>query len=118
MLSVWSRRLVPLVLALGLTHCGGTEPDSQPPAPETASSEAEMRSSCPRARLVEDINEGLEPSSIANLTDEDRRRIEAMTESLVNRLLHDPMARLREDGNERHVEALRELFGLDEAPDP
>ncbi|WP_052519513.1 ELWxxDGT repeat protein [Archangium violaceum] len=28
-----------------------------------------MRSSCPRARLVEDINEGLEPSSIANLKD-------------------------------------------------
>jgi glutamyl-tRNA reductase len=51
---------------------------------------------------------------IPNLTAEDRRRIEAMTESLVNRLLHDPMARLREEGNERHVEALRELFGLDE----
>jgi len=56
-------------------------------------------------------------SRIPNLTGEDRRRIEAMTESLVNRLLHDPMARLREDGNERHVEALRELFGLDE-PSP
>ncbi|QRO00792.1 hypothetical protein JRI60_18025 [Archangium violaceum] len=28
-----------------------------------------MRSSCPRARLVEDINEGPEPSSIANVTD-------------------------------------------------
>jgi len=53
-------------------------------------------------------------SRIPNLTDDDRRRIEAMTESLVNRLLHDPMTRLREDGNERHVEALRELFGLDE----
>jgi glutamyl-tRNA reductase len=53
-------------------------------------------------------------SRIPNLTDEDRRRIEAMTESLVNRLLHDPMARLREQGNERHVEALRELFRLDE----
>jgi len=42
---------------------------------------------------------------------------EAATRLLVNRLLHDPMARLREDGNERHVEALRELFGLDE-PSP
>jgi hypothetical protein len=33
----------------------------------------------------------------------------------VNRLLHEPVARLREQGNERHVEALRELFGLDDA---
>ena len=52
---------------------------------------------------------------LPNLSDADRTRIEAMTEALVNRLLHEPVARLREQGNERHVEALRELFGLDQA---
>jgi glutamyl-tRNA reductase len=52
---------------------------------------------------------------LPNLSDADRKRIEAMSEALVNRLLHAPVARLREQGNERHVEALRELFGLDDA---
>jgi glutamyl-tRNA reductase len=54
---------------------------------------------------------------LGNLSDEDRKRIEAMSESLVKRLLHDPVTRLRQRGNERHVEALRELFGLDEESD-
>ena len=54
-------------------------------------------------------------SRLGNLSDTDRRRIEAMSEALVNRVLHEPVTRLREHGNQRHVEALRELFGLDEA---
>jgi glutamyl-tRNA reductase len=55
-------------------------------------------------------------SRLGHLTDADRERIDAMTEALVNRLLHDPMLRLRQHGADRHVEALRELYGLDEAP--
>jgi len=51
---------------------------------------------------------------LGNLSEADRKRIEAMTEALVKRLLHDPVTRLRQHGSERHVEALRELFGLDE----
>jgi glutamyl-tRNA reductase len=51
---------------------------------------------------------------LVHLDEADRRRIEAMSEALVNRLLHDPVMRLREHGAERHVEALRELFDLDE----
>jgi glutamyl-tRNA reductase len=50
---------------------------------------------------------------LGHLSDADRQRIDAMTEALVNRLLHEPMTRLRQHGAERHVEALRELYGLD-----
>jgi len=50
---------------------------------------------------------------LGHLDEADRRRIAAMSEALVNRLLHDPVVRLRERGSERHVEALRELFDLD-----
>ena len=51
---------------------------------------------------------------LGHLSEDDRRRIEAMSDALVKRLLHEPVTRLRERGSERHVEALRELFGLDE----
>jgi glutamyl-tRNA reductase len=51
---------------------------------------------------------------LGHLSDADRERIDAMTEAMVNRLLHDPMTRLRQHGTGRHVEALRELYGLDE----
>jgi glutamyl-tRNA reductase len=51
------------------------------------------------------------------LSPEDRARIEAMTAALVKKLLHAPIARLKDasDG-ERYTEAARALFGLD-APD-
>jgi glutamyl-tRNA reductase len=49
-----------------------------------------------------------------NLSEADRARIEAMSAALVKRLLHEPVTRLRQHGSERHVEALRELFGLDD----
>jgi glutamyl-tRNA reductase len=52
-------------------------------------------------------------SRLTDLSDEDRRRIEAMSESLVNRLLHDPVTRLREGSNQHHIDAVRELFDLD-----
>ncbi|MFE8603531.1 ELWxxDGT repeat protein [Archangium violaceum] len=71
--------VAPFVLVLGLTHCGGplseSESESQPPASETealaVAEVAALRDSCPRARLIEDINEGPDPSTIANLTDVD-----------------------------------------------
>jgi glutamyl-tRNA reductase len=45
----------------------------------------------------------------------DRKRVEAMTSALVKKLLHDPIAALKEPGEgERYVEAARALFGLDE----
>jgi glutamyl-tRNA reductase len=51
---------------------------------------------------------------IQGLTDDDRRRIEAMSKALVKRLLHGPVTRLREGGSERHLDAVHDLFGLDE----
>lgn len=53
---------------------------------------------------------------LPKLSPEDQQRIEAMTKALVKRLLHDPVTRLREDGRERHIEAVRDLFKLDEEP--
>lgn len=52
------------------------------------------------------------------LSDSDRARVEQLTNSIVNRLLHEPTVRLRAavaDGNGAvaHVESLRHLFALD-----
>ena len=52
------------------------------------------------------------------MSDADRKRIEAMTAAIVKKLLHAPIARLKEPGEgDRYVEAARALFALDEAPD-
>lgn len=50
---------------------------------------------------------------LPNLTEDERRRLDAMTKSLVNRLLHAPVTRLRDQGSERHLDAVRELFDLE-----
>jgi hypothetical protein len=38
-----------------------------------------------------------------------------MSKALVNRLLHDPVTRLRDTENERHLDAVHALFDLDMA---
>jgi glutamyl-tRNA reductase len=52
----------------------------------------------------------------AHLSDEDRHHIEAFSESLVNRLFHQPMQQLRQEARNGQVAgyamALRHLFGL------
>ena len=52
----------------------------------------------------------------AHLSDEDRARLEAFSESLINRLFHEPMVRLRAEARNGqgggYAVALRELFGL------
>ncbi len=53
-------------------------------------------------------------AKLGHLSDEDRTRIEAMSRALVNKLMHEPVTRLREQGSERHIAALHELFGLDD----
>ena len=50
----------------------------------------------------------------SHLSPADQRRVEAMSKALVKRLLHSPVTRLRDGGQERHVDALRDLFELDE----
>lgn len=52
---------------------------------------------------------------LGHLNEADRRRIEAMSKALVKRILHAPVARLRDGANEGHAAALRDLFRLEEA---
>lgn len=48
------------------------------------------------------------------VSDEDRRRIEAMTAAIVKKLLHTPISTLKQSTErQRYVEAARTLFGLD-----
>lgn len=51
------------------------------------------------------------------LSDADRQRVEQLTRSIVNKLLHEPTVRLRaavaEGDGVAHVESLRHLFGID-----
>ncbi len=55
-----------------------------------------------------------------SLSDADRERVELMARAVVSRLLHEPTARLKrpadEDAAYIHLQALRELFGLDTGP--
>ncbi len=54
-----------------------------------------------------------------DLDEGDRERIEAMTKALVRRILHDPISALRERGDrDVYVDAVRQLFRLDEPADP
>src|SRR5690606_37881800 len=54
---------------------------------------------------------------MGHLSEADRRRIEAMSKALVSRLMHEPVTRLRDGSNDRHVDAVHELFALDEDRD-
>ncbi len=54
-----------------------------------------------------------------DLDEGERERVEAMTKALVRRILHDPIAALRERGDrDVYVDAVRRLFRLDEPADP
>lgn len=52
-----------------------------------------------------------------SLSDADRERMELMARAVVNRLLHEPTSRLKRPADEEsaylHLQAMRELFGLD-----
>ena len=50
----------------------------------------------------------------SDLTEKQRRSIEAMSSALVKKLLHEPIVRLKSDDGERYVVPVRELFSLDE----
>ncbi|MCH8849794.1 MAG: hypothetical protein IIC89_03100 [Chloroflexi bacterium] len=50
---------------------------------------------------------------LGDLTPKQRAGVEAMANALVNKLLHDPIQRLKGEDGERYVGALRELFSLD-----
>jgi glutamyl-tRNA reductase len=71
---------------------------------------AELRRRAERTRESE-LNRTL--ARLPNLSDAERERIEAMSKSLVKRLLHSPITRLRAPDAERHLDAVRDLFDLD-----
>jgi glutamyl-tRNA reductase len=54
------------------------------------------------------------------LSEADRERLELMARAVINRLLHEPTTRLKrstdDDSAYVHLQALRELFGLDTGP--
>ena len=49
-----------------------------------------------------------------DISDEERAAVNAMTRSIVKKILHDPIARLRSAGNgNSYVQAVEEMFDLD-----
>jgi glutamyl-tRNA reductase len=55
-----------------------------------------------------------------SLSEADRERLEVMARAIINRLLHEPTSRLKRSADDDsayvHLQALRELFGLDTSP--
>jgi glutamyl-tRNA reductase len=52
---------------------------------------------------------------LPDLSDQEKRRIESLSEAIVKKILHRPISRLKaSDGGQDYVEAARELFGIDE----
>jgi glutamyl-tRNA reductase len=55
---------------------------------------------------------------LGTVSDAERVAIEAMASSIVNKLLHGPIVRVKQQsqskGGAQYLQALRELFGLDE----
>jgi glutamyl-tRNA reductase len=57
-------------------------------------------------------------AKLGPLSDSERQAIEAMSSSIINKLLHTPIVRLKQEsqakGGGRYLQALRDLFSLDE----
>ena len=101
---------------------------------EAVESFGEWRSGLAAAPAIRDLRDRAEAirlrelarleGSWDSLSEADRRRLEALTCAIVNKLLHEPTVRLRAAAREaeghRHMESLRHLFGLDlpEVPPP
>ena len=81
-----------------------------------------IRSLRARAEQVRQQELAKASARLAGLDERQRAALEAVTQGLVNKLLHDPMVRgktlaARPDGD-LYVAALRELYGLDPRPGP
>jgi glutamyl-tRNA reductase len=53
-------------------------------------------------------------SRLRGLTAAERRSVDSLTSRIVSKLLHEPTARVKADGNPGYAEALEQLFGLRE----
>ena len=73
---------------------------------------------------VESIRVGEVDKALAklSLSDADRERVEALTRSIVNKILNAPLTHLRREAEREegmaHLEAARALFGLDSEASP
>jgi glutamyl-tRNA reductase len=60
-------------------------------------------------------------SKLGDLSDRDRRVVETLASGIINKMLHDPMVRLRESSRReddyQYLDSLRHLFGLDQPED-
>ncbi|MBI3184795.1 MAG: glutamyl-tRNA reductase [Myxococcales bacterium] len=75
-----------------------------------------------RARQIalSEVERTLSILAVENLSERSKKSLEAMAIAIINKLLHQPTAKLREVGPEdddRLADATAELFGLDEAAD-
>ena len=51
---------------------------------------------------------------LRSLSDEEQEYLNAMTKSIVNKILKDPLSYLKANGHNSHADVVRELFRLDE----
>ena len=54
---------------------------------------------------------------LGHLSVEDQETVSALTRALVNKLLHHPVTRVKDEGRPEDIQTLRWLFRLDEAPE-
>ncbi len=71
---------------------------------------AQLRKRAERAREQE-LERTL--ARLPDVSEATRKRVEAMSKAIVKRILHEPVTKLKASGGQRHIEAARELFGLD-----
>ncbi|MFP4474341.1 MAG: glutamyl-tRNA reductase [Desulfatibacillaceae bacterium] len=72
-----------------------------------------------KARAVREAETARTLRQLENLSEEDRAAIDRLTESIVNKLLHDPIQYLKDGGMDEHakrshLDAVRRIFGLEE----
>lgn len=67
-----------------------------------------------RAEKIRQAQQSKTLDKLAGLSEEDRARIDVMTQSIVRQVLHNPILCLKDGKQNRNlVQAVRELFGLD-----
>jgi glutamyl-tRNA reductase len=79
---------------------------------------AELRQKAERIRQKE-LEKIL--NKLTNLSDEEKSAVNALTNGIINKLMHDPMVKLKESARQKegylYVDSLRHLFDLDEDED-
>ncbi|MHB8173442.1 MAG: glutamyl-tRNA reductase [Nitrospirota bacterium] len=77
-----------------------------------------------RARAEEMRTQELEKtlSKMGDMTEKQKKQVEALTQAIVNKLLHHPLVALKKGAGDpegsSHIEAARVLFGVDEKVEP